>query len=75
MRKIKTDFTVGSNYLVDKIIPRGQIYIDNKLRGLDRRAMIEHEVVEVAKMAKGATYKTAHAYATRIEKAFRKTHR
>ena len=74
MRKIKTDFTIGSNYLVDKIIPKNQIYIDNKLRGLDRKAIIKHEVVEVAKMAKGVPYKTAHAYATKIERMFRKKH-
>lgn len=72
--KIKTDFTIGSNYLADRVIPRGQIWIDDKLKGLDRRAIIEHEVYEVGKMARGMPYAKAHRLATNIERIFRKTH-
>lgn len=70
--KKETSFTIGSHWIVSKFIPKGQIWIDKSLKGIDRNALIIHEIFEIKKMEKGMSYKKAHALATTYEKKIRK---
>lgn len=70
--KLDVNFTLGSHFKGDKYIPKGQVWIANRLKGIDRTALIEHELVELAYMLRGMKYRTAHALATKAEKKVRR---
>jgi hypothetical protein len=66
------DFTLGGHGYRYRFIPRGEIWIDDAVRSLERAAVLHHEAVEVALMAGGMRYEDAHRRASRAEMQFRK---
>lgn len=71
---VDISFTLGNHCAAqDKYIPSGQVWIDDKLTGLDRKALIAHELTELGHMQRGVHYKMAHALATKVEKKVRRT--
>jgi hypothetical protein len=60
---LNTDFTMGGHSKVyPKFIPHGEVWIDNDLDDVDRRATIVHELVEYRKMVKDRLpYLRAHS--------------
>lgn len=69
---LETDFTMGSNHKVSGFIPRGEVWVDDRVSENDRLALIYHEIVETRLMEEhNMTYEEAHAIATESEKGFR----
>lgn len=66
------DFTLGGHGFRYRFIPRREIWIDDAVRPAERKAILRHEAVEVALMARGLSYDDAHARASRVELAFRR---
>jgi len=69
---LEIDFTMGSNPHVSSFIPRGEVWLDDRLSDNDILALIYHEICEARMMGKGMTYEEAHAAATVYETEFRK---
>jgi|GEM_PF-5116344 len=69
---LEIDFTMGSNPHVSNFIPKGEIWLDDRLTENDIAALIHHEIVEARLMRKGMGYEEAHALATSSEIKFRK---
>jgi hypothetical protein len=69
---IDIDFTLGNHYKSgDGYVPKKQVWIDDSAKGLDRKALIEHEMTELKHMGHGIGYPMAHALATKAEKRVR----
>jgi len=69
---LEIDFTMGGTHARWKFIPKREVWIDECLSPRDRNATIVHELVERARMLKGASYEPAHDYASMVERAFRR---
>lgn len=69
---LEIDFTMGSNPHVSSFIPKGEVWLDDRLSKNDIMALIIHEIHEARLMREGLDYPTAHAQATELEKKFRK---
>ncbi len=73
LRKKHIEFTEGTNFMVQKYVPKNEIWIDENLKSKpkDLLAVVKHEVFEVIKMQKGMSYEKAHGLANKMEKKFR----
>jgi hypothetical protein len=59
--KSGVDFTMGGHYYVyPKMIPKNEIWIDDNLDSIDRKATILHEMTERREMSGGMEYVEAH---------------
>jgi uncharacterized protein YkvS len=69
---LEVSYILGSHHLVDSFIPENEIWVEESLTGLDREAIIYHELVELERMrVDGWSYEMAHEFATEKEKIFR----
>lgn len=66
------DFTLGGHGFRYRFIPRNEIWIDDAVRRMERRAILHHEAIEAAHMAAGLSYDEAHGLASRAEDRFRR---
>jgi len=70
---IDVDYTVGGHHYVYPFIPVDEAWIEDTLVGMDKDAIVHHEIVELVLMANGMKYKEAHRKATIAESKFRKS--
>ena len=67
-----TDFIGGGHSLVyPKIIPEGEIWIEEELHPDEQLDILVHELVEYALMSKGGQYSPSHTLANKMERVFR----
>ena len=73
LRRVHIEFVEGTNFMVKKYVPAGEIWIDDNLKAKpkDMAGVILHEVFEVGQMKKGLSYEKAHRAANRKEKSWR----
>lgn len=69
------DFTLGGHGYRYRFIPKSEIWLDDAVRPSERPAILRHEAVEVALMARGMRYQAAHARASAAEATFRRSSR
>lgn len=65
------DFTMGGHGYVFRFIPRGEIWIDDRIAKSERGFTIRHELWEYDLMSDGVPYGEAHRRANIVEKKAR----
>jgi hypothetical protein len=71
-KSIDISFALGNHgFSGDKYVPKHQVWIDDKLTGVDLKAIMAHELAETNHMKHGVKYTMAHALATKVEKRVR----
>lgn len=69
---VSTGFIGGSNHEADSYVPEDEYWIEDTLQGMDRDAILLHEVTEAKHMREDdREYHDAHAIANRVEGEFR----
>jgi hypothetical protein len=73
VRRSEIEFTMGGNAAAyPRMVPTGEIWIDDVLKPVDAMATCLHEIIELDLMNDGMSYGKAHGIAGKYETEFRK---
>jgi hypothetical protein len=73
VRRTEIEFTMGGNEAAyPRMVPHGEIWIDDVLGPVDAMATCLHEIIELDLMSEGMSYGKAHEVAGKYESEFRR---